>query len=176
MFDPHFPIIKAAYFSVCKSSLCNSKTSSMDLFVKQQPHLFKFGILHERTSYTTACYTCVWNAFRKKMCNFFSLLKRFLCYHSAVWGAKKKLSLCLLCIKAPYVDFSKRAFKKFKIRPVPVVPIEKTMKKELPPLFFQTTWDTIVFFFSNHSDTRTFSKTYSTDHWYAQNIKELHHD
>ena len=46
MLDQHFSRIKAAYFSVFKSSPSDflQKTSSLDSFVKRQPHLSKFGI------------------------------------------------------------------------------------------------------------------------------------
>ena len=35
----------------------------------------------------------LWNAFRKKIFNFYSLIKQFCCYHSAGWVQKKKKRL-----------------------------------------------------------------------------------
>ena len=88
MLDQHFSRIKAAYFSVFKSSPSDflQKTSSLDSFVKRQPHLSKFGI---RKYYRSACYTGLWNAFRKKIFNFYSLIKQFCCCYSAGWVQKK---------------------------------------------------------------------------------------
>ena len=87
MLDQHFSRIKAAYFSVFKSSPSDflQKTSSLDSFVKRQPHLSKFGI---RKNYRSG----LWNAFRKKIFNFSSLIKQFCCFYSAGWVQKKKKS------------------------------------------------------------------------------------
>ena len=57
----------------------------------------------------------LWNAFRKKIFNFYSLIKQFCCYHYAGWVrtrwrsnciVKYRIRFCLMCIRVTCVDYS----------------------------------------------------------------------
>ena len=94
-FGPHFSRVKAHYFqssSHLKAFL--KKTSSLDHLQNGKPIHQVWNTTWK--NYRCACYTLMWNAFRQKWFNSYSLMKRLCWYHYAGWGPKHRKSKVLI--------------------------------------------------------------------------------